>query len=85
VELREEMTLLEREAFMRAYNAFEQDRSPFARERDAEKVLEEIRLAKTRGALSELVNFYDISSLRNTVLVLAEALPMPTTENSSST
>lgn len=85
LELREEMTLVEREALMRAYNAFEQDRSPFSRERDPQKIVAQIHESKTRGVLSDLVNFYDTFSLRSTLLALAEALPTPTNESSPST
>lgn len=85
VEMLRSLTVEERIWLIGAYNAFAEERSPIKKAAKPEEVSAFLAELKRTGALSTWVTCSDSDTLRNTVLSLVEALPVPTMLVSSDT
>lgn len=85
VEMLRKLTVEERIWLMGAYNAFAEERSPLKKAAKPEEVSAFLAELKRTGALSTWVMCSDSDTLRSTVLLLVEALPVPTMLDSSDT
>lgn len=82
-EMLRKLTVEERIWLIAAYNAFAEERSPIKKGVKPEEVSAFLAELKRTGALSTWVMCSDSDTLRSTVLSLVEALPTPTTHDSS--
>lgn len=83
--LRESITSEEQTALIRAYNAFERERSPLGKSQNAEALLDEvIRLGKPEAQWT-WATYCEPDTLRDIVICAVRRLTPPTSETSSDT
>ena len=84
-DLRESITADEQTALIRAYNAFERERSPLSLGDDPEKALDEvIRLGKPEAQWT-WAQYCEPGTLRDIAICAVKRLSLQTSENSSAT